>query len=113
MQKGSSAARVVMADGVHVGTCAVDRGVDRPLRRRPRGRGVARAAREIDFDEVGTRHQPRRAHARDDEAVGAIGMARAHVAESVEHALRGEDAAGEDEVVEHGGGCGSRCHAAY
>jgi hypothetical protein len=40
--------------------------------------------------------------------VGVVGVTRAHVSETVEHAQTGKDAVGGDQIVEQSGGCEHR-----
>ena len=85
----------MMADRHHVGTRLEDRGVDGDLAIEPVGRRHHRLAVEIEHENVRRLHQLRRAMARDQEMLGVLGVAQAHMAEGVEHALIGEDAIGE------------------
>jgi hypothetical protein len=84
-----------MADCHHVGTRLEDRGVDGDFAVEPVGRRHHRLAVEIEHENVCGLHQLGRAMARDQEVLGILGMAQAHMTESVEHAFIGEDAIGE------------------
>ena len=90
----------MMADRHHVRPRLVDLAVDHAL-----GilrRGIARPAGEVEVEldrsSGSTSSGARRA--RQDVAVGIVGMAHADVPEGVEHALVGDDAVGDRELAE-------------
>ena len=75
--------------------------MDHPLRIEPRGRRNDRFGIEIELQDVVRLDQLRPARARQQVAAGVIRMAHADVAEGIEHALVGQHAVGERELVTH------------
>src|SRR6185503_332222 len=61
---------------------------------------IHRVAVEVVFDEVGGGDEARREIAREKEMVGALGAARADMAETVENVFVRQNAVGDDNIVD-------------
>ena len=96
---------VRMHDGLDVGPRLEDRGVDEALEVE-RTRLVAhRLAVEPELDDVVALDQLGRERAREEEVLRLVGMADADMAIGVDHVLLGQDAVGDDEIVEESVSC--------
>jgi hypothetical protein len=81
----------------------IDFAVDEPLQVRRPPVGVHRVAVEVVFDDVVGGHQGRRHAARQQIAVGVLGMTHADMAEPVDDVLIVQDAVARHEIVDQRG----------
>src|SRR5204862_8116032 len=99
----NDAGRMAVNDGHHVRPRFVDFAVDEAFQEHRAAAGIDRIAVEIEFHDVAGGDQRRRQRPRHQEAIWIARMARADMAEGIDHAEVGEDAAAGHDIPKQRG----------